>query len=116
LLSSSTLGLAAQNLAAADLAAHLIINTRTGPLHNAARYAPAPDIPPNVLAQCPVGHGSFAIDIDYRSGMPDGVRVVKSTGCTAIDNAVMAALRKWCFLPHAFRKVIVPVNFDFRKR
>jgi TonB family protein len=112
----SSLVLVAQNLAAADLAPNLIIDTRTGPLHNTARYAPEPDIPRQVLAQCPVGHDSFAIDVDYRSGMPDGVRVVKSTGCTAIDNAVMAALRKWCFLPHAFRKVIVPVNFDFRKK
>lgn len=84
-------------LRAADLAPTLIINTRTGPLHNATRYAPEPDIPNEVLARCPVGHGSFAIDVDYIPGMPDGVRVVKSTGCLAIDNAVVAALRKWCF-------------------
>jgi hypothetical protein len=51
-------------------------------------------IPRQVLAQCPVGHGSFAIDINYGTGMADGVRIVKSTGCPVIDRAIMAALRK----------------------
>lgn len=106
----------ARSLPAADLSSHMTINTRIGPLHHVVRYAPTPNIPAEMFAQCPVGHGSFAIDLDARSGFADGVRVVKSTGCKAIDQMVMACLRQWRFQPHALLKVIVPVDFDYQKR
>ncbi|MGI9114792.1 MAG: hypothetical protein ACR2FX_07100 [Chthoniobacterales bacterium] len=56
------------NLSAADLSSPITVNTRIGPMRHVVRYALTPDIPREVLARCPVGHGSFAIDISYVSG------------------------------------------------
>src|SRR3569833_3209034 len=68
------------NLPAGDVSSQLVINTRTGELRNAVRYAPNPVIPPATLAKATGSHGVFAVDIGVVTGIPYSVRTLKSTG------------------------------------
>lgn len=100
---------------AADISSRVAVHIRNATYHNLLRYAPEPVFPRNAFVQCASGHGLFAIDIGS-AGLPDDVRIVKSTGCPVIDNAIVSALRQWRFVPHLIQKATVPVSFDTRTR
>lgn len=112
----ATFFVAASNLRAADLSPRVSVQIRNATYHNMLRYAPEPQLPRAALVQCQSGTGVFVVEINYASGIPDSVRMVKTTGCPVIDQAVLATLYQWRFMPHAIWKAIFPVSFDARAR
>ena len=57
------------------------------------------------------GHGLFRIAIDLKTGCAASVTVTKSTGFKTLDDAAVAALRKWCWKPGKWREIDTPVTF-----
>ena len=103
-------------LPAADISSRVAVHVRNATYHNMLRSAPEPEVPRDAFVHCPTGNGLFVIDINYRSGFPDDVRIVRSTGCLVIDKAIVSALRQWRFMPHSIWKATLPVSWDARAR
>lgn len=98
------------NLPAGYIAPDLVIDTRTGPLLNAVLSAPRPNIPPDLLRHAGAVRALFAVDVGTVTGQPYSVRVVRSTGVWAIDNALINTFYQWRFRPRSVSKVMIPVN------
>jgi TonB family protein len=73
--------------------------------------APKPVYPPEAVRQRVEGVGQFRIDMDFSTGKPTRVVVVKSTGSILLDNAAVAALRQWRAAPGAIRVINLPLVF-----
>jgi hypothetical protein len=104
------------NLSAGTVTSQLVINTRTGPVYNAVRYAPHPVLPPGLLRSAIPGHGVFAVDVGIVTGYPVDVRVLQSTGSKPVDNIVVETLRKWRFRPRSVYKAIVRLDVVLTQR
>ena len=91
----------------------MVFTTIAGPIHNLVLYAPKPTYPPVALQQRLSGYGVYKLDLD--SGTPYDVRVIRSTGYAILDDAAVAALRTWRFVPHRTPWVTIPIEFRVTK-
>lgn len=94
------------NLPAGTLRKDMIVETRTGPV-NCIVAAPRPAIMPARA----YAHGVYAADISISTGYVYSVRILQSSGDSALDNAVLNILSNWRFRPRMIYKLIVPVDF-----
>jgi TonB family protein len=101
--------LQAQSSSSQPDAARIVVNTISGPVHNAVLYAPNPVFPPAALQQHLGGRGIYAMDIV--NGLVEDVRVVRSTGYKILDDSALETLRTWRFRPHRLIKVTIPIDF-----
>lgn len=60
------------------------------------------------------GEGWYRLDIDRETGRVSNVSIIKSTTHKVLDEAAIAAFRKWRFQPHTSEAVIVPAMFTIR--
>jgi periplasmic protein TonB len=72
---------------------------------------PKPVYPPEAVRQRVEGAGQFRIDMDFATGKPTRVVVVKSTGSVLLDNAAVAALRQWRAAPGTIKVINLPLVF-----
>jgi TonB family protein len=84
--------------------------TTSGPKAS-AYFAPRPDYRPLPTGQWPQGSGIFLVSIDSKTGVVTAVSVKKSTGWATLNNAAMAALRRWKFKTPSPLNAEVPMTF-----
>ena len=82
------------------------------PAHKKAMavHAPKPQIPLVAIREGMRGHGYFQFHI-RADGTVSSVSVLKSTGHQILDDATVAALLKWRFVPGP-REVGIPFDYD----
>lgn len=96
-----------------------IVKVRTGPpgsltLPSAkvlALSAPRPEYPYEARRQKITGSGIVAMSIDPVSGTVTDVSMWQSTGSRVLDNATLAAFRRWRFKPGTISTVRSPITF-----
>ena len=76
-----------------------------------ALSAPRPEYPYEARRQKVTGSGVAAITVDPVTGTVTSVVMVGSTGSLILDNAAVAAFRRWRFQPGTVMKVRLPVTF-----
>lgn len=64
-----------------------------------------PEYPFEARRQRMVGDGVFILDVNSQTGIVRSVRISKTTGHKLLDDAAMAALRKWRFKPGKYRRI-----------
>jgi TonB family protein len=78
--------------------------------HDVALYAPPPKYPFAARARHLTGSGVFSCNV-----RPDGtvasVDVLKSTGHESLDDAAIAAFRRWKFKPGQLHVIRIPMAF-----
>ena len=94
------------NLPAGTLGPGMVVQTRTGPV-NCIVEARRPRIAP-LRGRA---SGVYAADINVATGYVYSVRVLQTSGDSALDNAMLDALQKWRFRPRIIYKLVVPVDF-----
>jgi len=104
------IALEAQITGPANDPSKFVMNTRIGPMHNTVRYAPNPKLSPKDY-QGLTTRAYYGLDINASSGLVDDVQVLRSSGRKVVDDAIVAALRKWTFRPHSIFKAQIPVDF-----
>ena len=109
LVSASCLALT-PNLPAGTLGSGTTVNTRFGDIPDGVRYQPAPVLPAE--AHRLSGRGLYEVDVDVARGLANNVRVLQSCGSKILDDAAIAALMKWRFVPRSFYKLTVPIEFQ----
>jgi TonB family protein len=80
-----------------------------------ALYAPSPRYPLAARMKYYAGSGVALVEVDSRTGIVTGARMLESTGWGALDNAALETFRKWRFKPGTVRKVRIPVAFGFHR-
>ena len=94
------------NLPAGSLLPGMVVQTRLGPM-NCILEAPRPRIVPFRG----VARGVYAADINVATGDVYSVRVLQTSGNSALDNTILDALQGWRFRPRIIYKLVVPVDF-----
>jgi hypothetical protein len=107
LVSASTLLALTPNTPAGTLQPDMLVQTRNGTV-DCIIAIERPHVPPIR------GHarGVYAADIAVATGYVYAVRVVESSGDSALDNAMLNALQQWRFRPRIIYKLVVPVDFS----
>ena len=85
----------------------------TGRAKHFALYAPPPQYPFAARARHLTGAGIFACNV-RADGTVASVAVLKSTGHEVLDDAAVAALRRWKFKPGELHVVKIPLAFTIR--
>ncbi len=80
-----------------------------------ALYAPAPIYPGAARHNRSGGDGIYALSV-RPNGTVSKVRVLRTTGSGLLDQAAIAALRRWRFVPGKFTLVAVPMTFAVKNR
>ena len=92
------------NMPAGSLRHDMLVQTRLG-IVNCIVRAPRPrSVPFRGVAR-----GVYAADINVSTGTVYSVRVLESSGNSAIDNRILDSLQQWRFRPRIIYKVVVPV-------
>ncbi len=68
---------------------------------------PQPDYPYEARRHWIEGHGLFVLRVQIRTGLVKTVMVERSTGSPLLDNAAVAALKRWRFKAGALRPISV---------
>jgi TonB family protein len=76
-----------------------------------ALSAPRPEYPYEARRQKITGSGIVAMSIDPVSGNVTDVSMWQSTGSPVLDNATVAAFRRWRFKPGAVSRVKSPITY-----
>ena len=76
-----------------------------------ALSAPRPEYPYEARRQKITGSGIVAMSVDPVSGNVTDVSMWQSTGSPVLDNATVAAFRRWRFKPGAVSRVKSPITF-----
>jgi protein TonB len=76
-----------------------------------ALSAPRPEYPYEARRQKITGNGIVAMTVDPISGNVTDVSMWQSTGSPALDNAAVAAFRRWRFKPGTVSRVKSPITF-----
>ena len=76
-----------------------------------AVIAPRPEYPYEARRQRVTGSGTFAITVNPMTGNVTNVLISQSTGSPYLDNAALAAFRRWRFKPGSAPNVTVPITF-----
>jgi TonB family C-terminal domain len=79
-----------------------------------AVYAPRPAYPLDARRNRYTGSGVALLKIDNRTGYVTSATMLKSIGHKILDDAVLAAFRRWRFKPGGVDKVRVPIAFTMR--
>jgi TonB family protein len=98
------------NLPAGTLGPDMVVDTRLGPMPHVILYAPRPKVLPVHIPS----RGVYAVDLSVATGLVYSARVLKSSGSSAIDQAVLEALRQWRFRGRTIYKLIVPIDFTHK--
>jgi protein TonB len=77
---------------------------------------PKPIYPAAAVQRRIEGRGQFRIDMDFDTGKPLRVIVVKSTGSALLDDAAVKALQQWRAAPGAIRVINLPFVFRLTPR
>jgi TonB family protein len=80
-----------------------------------ADYAARPEYPLEARQRHLEGTGLFAIHI-RPNGTVKTVNVLKSIGHPILDQAALAAFRRWKFYPNTVRTVKVPIRYSIHRR
>jgi TonB family protein len=76
----------------------------------AVYYAPRPDYP--LMAKQRHLEGSALVQVSIgTTGIPESVKILKTTGYEILDRAAIEGLRRWRFHPHSVRLVRIPVQY-----
>ena len=73
--------------------------------------APRPEYPYEARRQRITGSGVIVMTVDPVSGKVNSASLAKSTGSPFLDNAALAAFRRWRFKPGSVSSVTCPVTF-----
>ena len=73
--------------------------------------APRPQYPYEARRQKITGNGIVMMSVDPVSGSVTDVSMWQSTGSSVLDNATVAAFRRWRFKPGTVSKVKSPITF-----
>jgi protein TonB len=76
-----------------------------------ALNAPRPEYPYEARRQKITGDGVVIMSVDPGTGSVIAVSIWKSTGSTVLDNAAVAAFRRWRFKPGTVSRVKSPITF-----
>jgi TonB family protein len=76
-----------------------------------AIYAPRPQYPYEARARRIFGAGVAILAVDSNTGFVKNAVMAASTGSAILDNAALAAFRKWQFQPGTVSKVRIPIRF-----
>ena len=76
-----------------------------------AIFAPKPDYPYEARSHHITGSGVADVDVDSATGSVINVTMGASTGNSMLDNAALAAFRRWQFQPGTPVKVKIPITF-----
>jgi TonB family protein len=77
---------------------------------------PKPVYPAAAIQRRVEGRGEFQIDMDFSTGKPLRVVVVKSTGSSLLDDAAVKALQQWRAAPGTIRVIHLPLVFRLTSR
>jgi TonB family protein len=78
----------------------------------AGLFTPRPEYPQYARSRGWEGAGMYVMNINKKTGLVSSVDVIKSTGHRILDDAVVAALRRWKFKPGLTSRVRTPVTFN----
>jgi TonB family protein len=74
--------------------------------------SPRPEYPLEARKHYWTGSGIVVVDVDTKSGLVVGVRMLKTTGHAILDQAAIAAFSRWHFKPGvSFHQVMIPIRF-----
>jgi protein TonB len=76
-----------------------------------ALSAPRPEYPYEARRQKITGNGVVALTVDSLTGSVSDVSMWQSTGSPVLDNAAVAAFRRWRFKPGTVSRVKSPITF-----
>jgi TonB family protein len=76
-----------------------------------ATYAPLPQYPYEAVARHITGTGVCLMKIDPKRGSVTSAKMIKSTGSSMLDIAIVSAFRQWKFKPGSVLKVEIPITF-----
>jgi protein TonB len=76
-----------------------------------ALSAPRPEYPYEARRQKITGNGVVAMTVDSLTGSVSDVWMWQSTGSPVLDNAAVAAFRRWRFKPGTVSRVKSPITF-----
>ena len=77
-------------------------------------YSPRPVYRPEWAKQGLTGNGVVLVTIDPKTGTVSGVRMLQSTGSSALDGAALQAYSQWRFKPGSVSQVKIPISFASR--
>ncbi len=78
--------------------------------------APKPVYPAAAIERRIVGNGQFRLNMDFDTGRPVGIVILKSTGSPLLDRATVDALSRWRAVPGGIRRIDLPVFFRLTSR
>jgi periplasmic protein TonB len=84
---------------------------RGGPTRALAIVKPRPEYPYEARRQRLTGTGTALMTVDPASGDVIAVSMSRSTGSAVLDNATLAALRRWRFAPGTVSRVECPITY-----
>src|SRR5690348_13914022 len=70
-----------------------------------------PEYPPALYRHGVGGKGVFLLKINTKTGEVDEVKVIKSTGYTALNELAAKAFLQWKFKPGGVKELTVPYEF-----
>lgn len=73
--------------------------------------APRPDYPDYARAHHLTGSGIVVVTVDLRTGYVESARILKSSGHRILDEAALAAFRRWRFKPGTTPEVRIPFRY-----
>lgn len=71
----------------------------------------APDYPYADKKQRHEGVGLFRLALNVKTGVVEGITVLRTTGYNTLDNSAVASFRRWRWKPGKWKQVDVPVTF-----
>jgi TonB family protein len=84
---------------------------QVGSVKALAIYAPRPQYPYEARARRIFGAGIAILAVDSNTGFVKNAVMAASTGSAILDDAALAAFRKWQFRPGTVSKVRIPISF-----
>jgi protein TonB len=87
------------------------MRTTIGSARVLAISAPQPEYPYEARRQRATGSGIALLTIDPATGSVTDVRMLRSTGNAALDNATISGLRRWRFKPGTVSSVQSPITY-----
>ena len=78
--------------------------------------APKPVCPAAAVQRRVEGRGEFRIDMEFSTGKPLRVAIVKSTGSSLLDDAAVKSLQQWRAAPGTIRVIHLPLVFRLTSR
>jgi TonB family protein len=74
-------------------------------------FAPTPDYPRSARRKFSTGKGVVVLRFDTKTGAVEKAAIAVSTGDRDLDDAALAAFRRWRVKPHGRRELAIPIRF-----